>query len=205
MSERPERIFSGDRSRGMWNAINEARTNADLADALYLVCCRIQRLEARMEKRWAGWDGRGEHPALPFSVHPGAHDLFQVIFDRDEERGVFSSKSQAVAAELCWILNKFLAGRVSGLTGEGSSVPGGMNAARACDAEVRIRKGPYCSACVWWSDGEPFEVYNWSSTDGHSVEFMPDARQVLDSLSCVDTIKLCEILNECWVFSKEGG
>ena len=44
----PERIMSGDYSRDMWEAINSARTKRDLREALYLVCCRLQELEARM-------------------------------------------------------------------------------------------------------------------------------------------------------------
>jgi len=43
-----ERIFSGDYSRDMWDKINGARTVRDLSHALYLVCCRLQELEARL-------------------------------------------------------------------------------------------------------------------------------------------------------------
>jgi len=39
------KIFSGDYSRNMWNAINSAKTITQLRWALYLVCCRLQELE----------------------------------------------------------------------------------------------------------------------------------------------------------------
>jgi hypothetical protein len=45
------RIFEGEYSSSMWNAINSARTIHDLREALYLVCCRLQELEARLEPR----------------------------------------------------------------------------------------------------------------------------------------------------------
>lgn len=43
-----ERIFSGDYSASMWEHINKARTVKDLSFALYVVCCRLQELEARI-------------------------------------------------------------------------------------------------------------------------------------------------------------
>jgi hypothetical protein len=46
-------IFSGDESREMWAEINNAKTIADLRDALYGVCCKLQELESLMEKKKA--------------------------------------------------------------------------------------------------------------------------------------------------------
>lgn len=43
--EKPKRIFSGENSRSMWDAINSAKSKAELRDALYFVCCRLQELE----------------------------------------------------------------------------------------------------------------------------------------------------------------
>ena len=43
-------IFSGDYSRSMWDAINGAKTKAELRSALYLVCCRVQELETKYDK-----------------------------------------------------------------------------------------------------------------------------------------------------------
>jgi hypothetical protein len=40
------RIFSGEYSRKMWNAINNARTKRELRGAFYFVCCRLQELES---------------------------------------------------------------------------------------------------------------------------------------------------------------
>jgi hypothetical protein len=45
------RIFSGDYSRDMWDSINSAKTVAELREALYLVCCRLQGLESRLTPR----------------------------------------------------------------------------------------------------------------------------------------------------------
>ena len=42
-------IFSGDYSRDMWDAINNADTVEELKDALYFVCCRLQELERKFE------------------------------------------------------------------------------------------------------------------------------------------------------------
>ena len=42
-------IFSGDYSKDMWNAINNADTVEELKDALYFVCCRLQELERKFE------------------------------------------------------------------------------------------------------------------------------------------------------------
>ena len=44
--KKQKRIFSGEYSRDMWQAINTAKTIRDLRQALYLICCRIQELEA---------------------------------------------------------------------------------------------------------------------------------------------------------------
>jgi hypothetical protein len=46
-------IFYGDYSRDMWskiNALDELSTGRQVGDALYLVCCRLQELERRMNK-----------------------------------------------------------------------------------------------------------------------------------------------------------
>jgi hypothetical protein len=48
VSLEPEKIFSGDYSRDMWEAINSAKSKRDLRRALYFVCCRIQELESRL-------------------------------------------------------------------------------------------------------------------------------------------------------------
>ena len=48
MNKEPEKIFSGDYSRDMWEAINSAKSKRDLRRALYFVCCRIQELESRL-------------------------------------------------------------------------------------------------------------------------------------------------------------
>ena len=45
----PPSIFSGDSSIKMWDNINNAKTIAELRMALYVVCCRIQDLESRLE------------------------------------------------------------------------------------------------------------------------------------------------------------
>ncbi len=47
MSE-PTPIFEGDYSVDMWRRINDAETVDDLRSALYLVCCRLQELEAKL-------------------------------------------------------------------------------------------------------------------------------------------------------------
>lgn len=47
---KPKRIFSGEYSELMWDSINKARTVAQLHEALYLVCCRLQELEAVVRK-----------------------------------------------------------------------------------------------------------------------------------------------------------
>jgi len=44
----PEKIFSGDYSRDMWDEINGAKTIAQLRLALYVVCCRLQELESKI-------------------------------------------------------------------------------------------------------------------------------------------------------------
>jgi hypothetical protein len=51
MKNEPERIMSGDYSKDMWDAINGAKTVAELRQALYFVCCRLQELESRLTKR----------------------------------------------------------------------------------------------------------------------------------------------------------
>lgn len=49
------KIFSGEYSRDMWEAINNAKTKQDFHDALYLVCCRIQELESKYDNKF--YDG----------------------------------------------------------------------------------------------------------------------------------------------------
>ena len=48
--EKLKPIFSGENSRDMWNEIINAKTKEDLQFALYFVCCRLQTLEARLNK-----------------------------------------------------------------------------------------------------------------------------------------------------------
>ncbi len=45
------RIFSGDASRKMWAEINGAKNIDDLRMALYVVCCRLQELEEKVERK----------------------------------------------------------------------------------------------------------------------------------------------------------
>lgn len=44
-----DKIFSGDYSRDMWDAINNAESVEELRHALYFVCCRLQELEKKLE------------------------------------------------------------------------------------------------------------------------------------------------------------
>jgi hypothetical protein len=48
-------IFSGNESKEMWESINSALSIEDLRDALYVVCCKLQELESRLEKE-LGWN-----------------------------------------------------------------------------------------------------------------------------------------------------
>lgn len=43
------KIFSGTHSKDMWSKINNAKTVKDLAEALFIVCCRIQELENKID------------------------------------------------------------------------------------------------------------------------------------------------------------
>lgn len=50
-----EKIFSGERSRDMWDDINKLCHDPDpdlenVGDLLYLIGCRLQELESRLEK-----------------------------------------------------------------------------------------------------------------------------------------------------------
>jgi len=45
-----KKIFSGDYSRDMWDKINNSESVEDLKFALYLVCCRIQELESKIDR-----------------------------------------------------------------------------------------------------------------------------------------------------------
>ena len=47
--DKPIRIFSGNYSADMWETINEAKSINELREALYVVCCRIQELEALID------------------------------------------------------------------------------------------------------------------------------------------------------------
>jgi hypothetical protein len=49
MKIKEKKIFSGDYSADMWDEINNAKTIADLRNALYFVCCRLQEFESRVE------------------------------------------------------------------------------------------------------------------------------------------------------------
>ena len=44
------KVFSGEYSRDMWDKINNAANIEELKDALYLVCCRLQELEAKLNQ-----------------------------------------------------------------------------------------------------------------------------------------------------------
>ena len=46
---REGRIFSGARSETMWKLIGEAEDIEDMKAALYVVCCRMQEFETRLE------------------------------------------------------------------------------------------------------------------------------------------------------------
>lgn len=54
LMKHPEKIFSGDYSRDMWDEINGAKTIAQLRLALYVVCCRLQELESKIAAQQAG-------------------------------------------------------------------------------------------------------------------------------------------------------
>lgn len=45
------KIFSGDESKAMWDEINNAKTIADLREALFGVCCKLQELESLLEEK----------------------------------------------------------------------------------------------------------------------------------------------------------
>lgn len=47
---KPYRIFSGDKSSDMWDHINKAKNISELRMALYVVCCRLQEFELKLEK-----------------------------------------------------------------------------------------------------------------------------------------------------------
>lgn len=64
MKKEPEKIFSGEYSRDMWEAINSAKTKDDLRTALYFVCCRLQELESRLTKRVPDFSKAAAHPAI---------------------------------------------------------------------------------------------------------------------------------------------
>jgi hypothetical protein len=51
MKRKTNLIFGGDYSRDMWDEINNAKTVADLREALYTVCVRLQEFEAIVEKK----------------------------------------------------------------------------------------------------------------------------------------------------------
>ena len=44
----PPKLFSGEHSASMWDAINNAKTKDDLRMALYIVCCRLQDMESKL-------------------------------------------------------------------------------------------------------------------------------------------------------------
>lgn len=107
----------------MWRAITCAKSKGDLKRALYIVCCRIQELEARVEGRWAGHDCCGERSARPFSVrwNEGKRnpDFFTVVLCHDENLWILRAESQPEAELVCRRLNKLLTGRIAGLKAEG--------------------------------------------------------------------------------------
>ena len=49
----PKEIFSGEYSKPMWDDINNAKTIKDLRLALYFVCCRLQELEDKYDRKEA--------------------------------------------------------------------------------------------------------------------------------------------------------
>jgi hypothetical protein len=49
--DKMKKIFSGNNSKEMWAEINNAKTIADLRDALYGVCCKLQELESLLEEQ----------------------------------------------------------------------------------------------------------------------------------------------------------
>ena len=51
MKKCEDRIFSGKSSAKMWKEINTARSTRKLRNALYTVCCNIQRLEELVKRR----------------------------------------------------------------------------------------------------------------------------------------------------------
>lgn len=44
-------IFSGERSAQMWDEINRAKTVDDLKNAIYVVCCKLQELESKLDAK----------------------------------------------------------------------------------------------------------------------------------------------------------
>lgn len=46
-----KRIFSGNYSRDMWDAVNRAKTKQNLQEALYFVCCRLQEFESALKAK----------------------------------------------------------------------------------------------------------------------------------------------------------
>jgi hypothetical protein len=51
--QKTELLFSGPGSVDLWEKINAARTNAELRRAVYLLACRCQELEARIDARFS--------------------------------------------------------------------------------------------------------------------------------------------------------
>lgn len=52
--EKKQKIFSGDYSREMWDAINAldaTSTGDDTSEVLYLIGCRLQELESKVDKK----------------------------------------------------------------------------------------------------------------------------------------------------------
>jgi hypothetical protein len=45
-----ESIFYGEQSKEMWDEINNAKTIRDLREALYTICCKLQKLETKIER-----------------------------------------------------------------------------------------------------------------------------------------------------------
>lgn len=46
-----KKIFSGENSRSLWDEINAAKTVMKLNLALYTVCCRLQVLEEKVDRK----------------------------------------------------------------------------------------------------------------------------------------------------------
>ena len=58
MTPSDKNIFSGKYSKEMWQEINSAKTKKKLRRALFGVCCKLQELESRVNRKQT--EGGGE-------------------------------------------------------------------------------------------------------------------------------------------------